>query len=51
MGDAKLSEIERIAFKPDFTYMITDFLKLFSIQSKLVAALNFKKTSHESVSL
>lgn len=39
VGDAKLSEMEMIAFKPGFTYKVTDFSELLSIQSQLVATL------------
>lgn len=40
VGDANLSELEMIAFKPGFTYKVTDFSKLPSIKSQLIAALN-----------
>lgn len=40
VGDAKLSELEMIAFNPGFTYKVTDFTKLPSIQSQLLASLN-----------
>ena len=43
VGSANLSELEMIAFKPEFTYTVTDFSKLRSIQSQLVASLNMNK--------
>lgn len=46
--DAKLSELEIIAFKPGFTYKVTDFSKLPSIQSQLVATLNINKNTEET---
>lgn len=49
VGDANLSELEMIAFKPGFTYKVTDFSKLPSIQSQLVATLNINKATEEAV--
>lgn len=49
VGDAKLSELEVIAFNPDFTYKVTDFTKLPSIQSQLVATLNINKDTEETM--
>lgn len=43
VGSANLSELEMTAFKPEFTYTVTDFSKLRSIQSQLVASLNMNK--------
>lgn len=40
VGDASRSELELIAFDPGLTYKVTDFSKLPSIHSQLVAALN-----------
>ncbi|XP_068602081.1 collagen alpha-3(VI) chain-like [Brachionichthys hirsutus] len=40
VGDAKRSEMETIAFKPGFTYMVPDLSMLASIQSQVVATLN-----------
>lgn len=40
VGDAQLSELEMIAFNPGFTYKVTDFTKLPSIQSELLVTLN-----------
>lgn len=48
VGDASLSELEMIAFKPGFTYKVTDFSKLSSIQSQLVATLNINKETDET---
>lgn len=47
--DASLSELEMIAFKPGFTYKVTDFSKLPSIQSQLVATLNINKDAEETM--
>lgn len=49
VGDAKPSELEIIAFKPGFTYKVTDFSKLPSIQSQLVATLNINKDTEETM--
>ncbi|XP_070832691.1 collagen alpha-3(VI) chain-like [Chaetodon trifascialis] len=49
VGDAKLSELEMIAFKPGFAYKVTDFSKLPSIQSQLVATLNINKDTEETM--
>lgn len=49
VGDANLSELEMIAFKPGFTYKVNDFSKLPSIQSTLVATLNIKTDTGETV--
>lgn len=49
IGDAKLSELEMIAFNAGFTYKVTDFSKLLSIQSQLVATLNINKANEETV--
>ena len=48
VGDASLSELEIIAFKPGFTYKVTGFSKLPSIQSQLVATLNTNKGAQET---
>ncbi len=47
--DANLSELEMIAFKPGFTYKVTDFSMLPSIQSQLVATLNINKDTEETM--
>ncbi|XP_076603634.1 collagen alpha-3(VI) chain-like [Chaetodon auriga] len=49
VGDAKLSELEMIAFKPGFAYKVTDFSKLPSIQSQLVATLNINRDTEETM--
>lgn len=49
VGDAELPELEMIAYKPGFTYKVSDFTKLPSIQSQLVATLNINKDSEETV--
>lgn len=49
VGDANLSDLEVIAFKPGFTYKVTDFSKLPSIQSQLVATLNINKDTEGTV--
>lgn len=49
VGDAKLSELELIAFKPGFIYNVTDFSKLPSIHSQLVATLNINKDTEETM--
>lgn len=51
VGNAKLSEMEMITFKPGFTYKVTDFSKLLSIQSQLVATLNMNKPNKETYGL
>nr|XP_046259078.1 uncharacterized protein LOC124066600 isoform X3 [Scatophagus argus] len=43
--NAKLSELETIAFKPGFTYKVTDFSELPSIKPQLVATLNIDKVT------
>lgn len=47
VGDASLSELEMIAYKPGFTYKVTDFSKLPSIQSQLVATLDMSKATED----
>nr|XP_019955176.1 PREDICTED: collagen alpha-3(VI) chain-like [Paralichthys olivaceus] len=49
VGDASLSELEMIAFKPGFTYKVNGFSKLPSIQSQLVATLNINKATQETM--
>ncbi len=49
VGDANPSELEMIAFKPGFTYKVTDFSKLPSIQSQLVSTLNINKDTEETM--
>ncbi|XP_039674202.1 collagen alpha-3(VI) chain [Perca fluviatilis] len=49
VGDANHSELEMIAFKPGFTYKVTDFSKLPSIQSQIVATLNINKETAETM--
>lgn len=49
VGDANLSELEMIAFKPGFTYKVTDISKLPSIQSQLVATLSINKDTEETM--
>ncbi|XP_049895528.1 collagen alpha-3(VI) chain, partial [Epinephelus moara] len=47
--DANLSELEIIAFKPGFTYKVTDFSELPSLHSQLVATLNINKDTEETI--
>ncbi|KAG8000796.1 Collagen alpha-3(VI) chain [Nibea albiflora] len=49
VGEAKLSELEMIAFKSGFTYKVTDFSQLPSIQSQLVSTLNINKDTEETM--
>ncbi|XP_047457590.1 collagen alpha-3(VI) chain-like [Mugil cephalus] len=49
VGDANLSELEMIAFKPGFTYKVNDFSELPSIQSTLVDTLNIKTDTGKTV--
>ncbi|XP_054871199.1 uncharacterized protein col6a3 isoform X6 [Amphiprion ocellaris] len=49
VGDANLSELETISFKPGFTYKVTDFSMLPSIQSQLGATLNIHKDTGETM--
>uniref|UniRef100_A0A671VB72 VWFA domain-containing protein n=1 Tax=Sparus aurata TaxID=8175 RepID=A0A671VB72_SPAAU len=49
VGNANLSELEMIAFKPGFTYKVTDFSMLRSIQSQLGATLNMNKDTEETL--
>lgn len=49
VGDANLTELEMIAYKPGFTYKVTDFSKLPSIESQLVATLNTNKDAKETM--
>ncbi|XP_029386726.1 collagen alpha-3(VI) chain-like [Echeneis naucrates] len=48
LADANLSELERIAFKPDFTYKVNDFSKLPSVLSQVVATLSIHKDTEET---
>lgn len=50
VGDAKVSELDMIAFKPDFTYKVTDFSMLPLIQSQVVSTLNINKDTKETLS-
>lgn len=47
VGDASLSEMETIAFKPGFVYQVNDLSELPSIQSQLVATLSMSNDSEE----
>lgn len=49
VGDAKHSDLEVIAFKPGFTYKVTDFSMLPSIQAQLVTSLNINKDTEGTV--
>lgn len=49
VGDASLSELEMIAFKPGATHKVTEFSMLPSIQSQLIAALNVNKDTAETL--
>lgn len=49
VGEANLSELEMVAFKPGFTFMVTDFSDLPSIQSQLVSTLNINKDTAETL--
>nr|XP_043875231.1 collagen alpha-3(VI) chain [Solea senegalensis] len=49
VGDASLSELEMIAFKPGFVYKVADFSKLSSILSQLVITVNMHKKNEETV--
>lgn len=49
VGDANLSELEMIAYKPGFTYKVTDFSELPSAQSQLAAILNITKETEETM--
>jgi len=49
VGDINIEELEMIAFKPGFTYKVTDFSKLPSIQSQLVTTLNVHKDNEETM--
>lgn len=49
VGDASLPELEMIAYTPDFIYKVSDFTKLPSIQSQLVASLNTNRGTEETM--
>lgn len=49
VGDANLPELEMIAYTPGFIYKVSDFTKLPSIQSQLVATLNTNKGTEETM--
>ncbi|KAK5609301.1 hypothetical protein CRENBAI_012839 [Crenichthys baileyi] len=48
VGDAYLADLEMIAFKPGFIYKVTDFSKLYLIQTQVLAALNIHKDNQEA---
>ncbi|XP_041699330.1 collagen alpha-3(VI) chain [Coregonus clupeaformis] len=50
VGDANVRELEMISFQPGFTYQVTEFSELPSIQPQLVAMLkSLSKDTDESV--
>uniref|UniRef100_A0A4W5NVN3 Collagen, type VI, alpha 3 n=1 Tax=Hucho hucho TaxID=62062 RepID=A0A4W5NVN3_9TELE len=50
VGDANVRELEMISFQPGFTYQVTEFSELPSIQPQLVATLkSLSKDTEESV--
>ncbi|XP_052348609.1 collagen alpha-3(VI) chain [Oncorhynchus keta] len=50
VGDANVRELEMISFQPGFTYQVTEFSELPTIQPQLVAALkSLSKDTEESV--
>ncbi|XP_031725990.1 collagen alpha-3(VI) chain-like isoform X2 [Anarrhichthys ocellatus] len=49
VGEANTKQLEMIAYKPGFTYKVTDFSKLPSIQSQLVVTLNINKETGETM--
>lgn len=49
VGEANLSELETVAFKTDFAFMVTDFSNLPTIKSQLVSTLNLNKDTEENL--
>ncbi|XP_074514580.1 collagen alpha-3(VI) chain isoform X5 [Sebastes fasciatus] len=49
VGEANTEQLEMIAYKPGFTYKVTDFSKLPSIQTQLLATLNINKDTEETM--
>lgn len=49
VGEANTKQLEMIAYKPGFTYKVTDFSKLPSIQTQLLATLNINKDTEETM--
>lgn len=49
VGDADLSELEKIAFKPNLAYKVADFSMLSTIQSQIIPTLDMKKDTKESL--